>query len=328
MSEFGTVKICRGIFTHEAFKPERFTQREAFVWMVFTAVKNSGPRNWNGHVVKLKRGQFVHSQRFMERRFKWTRHEVRSFCEHLVGLKMIEKTVAECGVTCVTVLNYEKWQSMTPYVADYVTEFQPAHDQQETAASRGKVNEKDGPPQAAPPVSRPATAQISENLTDSVVDVGVARARESYSISPEAFALADELMVLLGIDLKFVPPPWMGFANWVQTGLASGWQPPLVRIAVARIRARKKYEVPFSFRYLAKPIQREHQLAAEPHLPIPPVTVSNNGDVFRGPHPSAKSGIAAIDRVFDRVSTLRSGNDQSADENPVRSLSPRSISGR
>ena len=83
-------------------------------------------------------------------------------------------------------------------------------------------------------------------------------------------------MQALGIDLEFVPPGWCGAAMWLQAGLNSGWRPELVRLAVDRVRARKNYQLPFSYRYLSQPIAREHQLMAERSLPTPPISETSN----------------------------------------------------
>jgi hypothetical protein len=89
-----------------------------------------------------------------------------------------------------------------------------------------------------------------------------ARAREPL-ISDLAGQLADEIMRTLGIDLEFVPPGWCGAALWLQTGLNVGWRPEIVRVAVDRVRARKSYKLPSTYRYLNQPILDEHKMAEQ-----------------------------------------------------------------
>jgi len=120
------------------------------------------------------------------------------------------------------------------------------------------------------------TYKVKKKIETIDADAGDnARARGPL-ISELAFQLASDVMTTLGIDREFVPPGWCGAAMWLQAGLDSGWRPEIVRIAAAKIRARKNYQPPFSFRYLLQPIIREHQLMAEPSLPMPPVVVASN----------------------------------------------------
>ncbi len=308
MSEFGTFIVDRGVFSHPFFTPQPFTEVQAWLWLCASAAKSPRDLRKNHTVVHIDRGQLCYSRRFMAKRWDWPLATVHRFISRLVTELMVTETHPSQQTVVITICNYDKYQSDQP-----------------------------------PRIHEIGTGvkQIRETLSldsrDSVVDDGVARARESFKITQQAYQLADEVMQTLGIDLNFIPPAWMGCAMWMQTGLNGGWRPDLVRIAAARIRARKRHELPYNFRYLEKPIQREHQLAAEPHLPIPPVVVSQNQDVtnaqktvhahdWKGRRDD-RSGLAAIDRVFDRLSAVRSGSDQGPDENPVRSLPSRSVSG-
>jgi hypothetical protein len=95
----------------------------------------------------------------------------------------------------------------------------------------------------------------------------------------EAAALAQDVFVLVGIDLEFVPPLWCGLAMFLQAGLAGGWKPDVVRLAVRKVMAQRRQDgAPTSFRYFEKPITREHELAARPVPPVP----SSDGD-FHAP---------------------------------------------
>lgn len=102
-----------------------------------------------------------------------------------------------------------------------------------------------------------------------------------------AFDLADQVMTILGIDLEFVPPGWCGTAMWLQMGLTSGWKPEIIRIAASRVAASKRDGPPSTYRYLEKPIGREHALAAAP-LPT----------VQRGSHarPERPPGVSSVIR--------------------------------
>jgi hypothetical protein len=283
MSDFGTFNVCRGLFKHPVFPNEPFTHREAWMWMIGAAARTPGARRIGNHaVVELARGQLAFSHRFLAERFQWSVARVQRFLARLVTESMIE-SVTESGVTRVTICNYAKYQPVPEYFES---------------------------PTDTPPSQREDKLLLSTQIDIDGVD---ARARESCAISKEAFDLADEIMLLLGIDLKFVPPGWCGAALWFHTGLTAGWRPELVRIAAAKIRARKRYEIPFSFRYLAKPIQREHEFAAEPHLPMPPVVVSKGQETAHAAktteHP-AHGWQQSRDRFRNAVAKLGDALDQ------------------
>jgi hypothetical protein len=198
---------------------------------------------------------------------------------------MIE-SVTESGVTRVTICNYDKFQSVA----------------EQTESATG-----------SPPT------QIGKNLTtDSESVVGAesgARAREENYISEKAFKLADEIMLTFGIEIAFIPPGWFGAPMWLQAGLNSGWRPELVRIAAAKVRARRNFKVPYSFKYLAQPIQREHELAAEPHLPIPPVIASQNMEPLNAAKtPVAEDWKQSRDGFRRARAKLKAGLDDGAAE--------------
>lgn len=242
MSDFGTFHVDRGLFDHPFFAPEPFTEREAWAWMCGRAARADGERRVGNLRIQLKRGQLAHSIRFLAKRWDWSHSRVQRFLARLVTESMIE-SVTESQVTCVTICNYDKYQ-LHPAPTDTAGESPPIQTKEE---------------------SLPST-------TESYVGGGGTRAREPV-ISEAAHQLAAEVMKTLEIDTRFVPPGWCGAALWFQMGLTSGWQPELVRIAAAKVRARRHYEPPHSYRYLGPPIDREHKLHAAPSLPIPPVVV-------------------------------------------------------
>ena len=260
MSDFGTVLIDRGVFEHPVFPDEPFSAREAWLWLVCAAVKRPRRRRVGHAAIDLARGQLAYSHRFLAKRWSWSVAKVQRYLSRLVTESMIE-SVTESGVTRITICNYDKYQ---------------------------------GVPESPESVNESHPSQIREKLllsTDSE-SVGGAESRareETFKISEQATQLADEIMLTFGIDIKFIPPGWYGAPMWLQAGLNSGWRPELVRIAAAKLRGRRNFQVPYSFRYLGPPIQREHELFAEPHLPTTPVIASQNNEVDN----VQKTGVAA-----------------------------------
>jgi hypothetical protein len=286
------IVLDRDIYRHPYFRGERFTKREAWMWLVAAAARRPCKRRVGVITVALTRGQLAYSQRFMAARWRWTLARVQRFLERLAAESMID-CVTESGVTCVTIRRFDEAVMVESGVTEsepvteckQVTESEPVTESATESATESPSGAKrdcrsapcrDGPQKASQqPSQQPSQINKNNYLSpnhDGGGGGGVARARESY-IGEEAFALADEVMRTIGIDPNFPSPGWCGLAMWLQAGLNSGWRPELVRIAVARVRARKGFEIPFTFKYLARPIQREHEAAAEPPLPVPPVGI-------------------------------------------------------
>src|SRR5690349_10771797 len=112
MSEMGVFAVDRGIFEHEFFPAEPFTQREAWQWLI--ACAEWKPRKCRvGHVqVSLKRGQFANSQRFMDKRSQWKIAKVQRFLKRIKIDTMID-TRSDTGVTIITIYNYDKFQRVS-----------------------------------------------------------------------------------------------------------------------------------------------------------------------------------------------------------------------
>lgn len=252
MSDFGTVLIDRGVFEHPVFPDEPFSAREAWLWLVCAAVKRPRRRRVGHAAINLARGQLAYSHRFMAKRWSWSVSKVQRYLSRLVTESMIE-SVTESGVTRVTICNYDKFQGV-PELPESVNESPP-----------NQIREK-------------PLLSIDSELVGGAESRARAR-EETFEISEQATQLADEIMLTFGIDIKFIPPGWCGAPMWLQAGLNSGWRPELVRITAAKLKARKNFQVPYSFRYLGQPIQREHELFAEPHLPITPVIAAKNNEV-------------------------------------------------
>ena len=68
----GYVKIARGIFRHNMFKDEPFTEREVWIWLICCAsYKDDTIRIPNTIVTRIKRGEYMASYRFLATNFKW-----------------------------------------------------------------------------------------------------------------------------------------------------------------------------------------------------------------------------------------------------------------
>ena len=107
----GNVKIARGIFKHNMFKNEPFTEREAWIWLICGAsYKDDTIRIPNTNIVtKIKRGEYMASYRFLATKFKWPISRVKRVIERFKSGLMLNTRV-EQGITFITIENYDEYQ--------------------------------------------------------------------------------------------------------------------------------------------------------------------------------------------------------------------------
>jgi hypothetical protein len=114
-----------------------------------------------------------------------------------------------------------------------------------------------------------------------------ARAGETFQISSEACAFADELASICGYDLKFLPLSWVsaGPAMYVQIMLDRGWQIAVMRDAARAVVGRKKDGPPVSIRYFEKIFDRAHK----PQFPLAAGQLSREREASDGQATQSRS---------------------------------------
>ena len=107
----GYVKIARGIFKHNMFKDEPFTEREVWIWLICGAsYKDDTIRIPNTNIVtQIKRGEYMASYRFLAIKFKWPISRVKRFIDRLKSGTMLNTRVVQ-GITFITIENYDEYQ--------------------------------------------------------------------------------------------------------------------------------------------------------------------------------------------------------------------------
>jgi hypothetical protein len=124
------------------------------------------------------------------------------------------------------------------------------------------------------------------------------------TISPEAFALADKLAGIAGQDPEFLEPGWCGAAWRCQQWLNEGYPPDLIEAGIKSMVAAKRGQKIGSISYFEKGLAR---FIAEHTKPVPNVvelkaeTVEVKRESNWRDREDRKSGLAAIDRVYDRI---------------------------
>lgn len=109
MSERGVFAVDRGIFDHPSFRPQPFTDREAFMWMVAEASYRPRRVRVGSASIDLSRGQLAHSLRFMAGKWRWSEPAVRRFLDRLKTDAVIDADT-DAGATRITICNYDRYQ--------------------------------------------------------------------------------------------------------------------------------------------------------------------------------------------------------------------------
>ena len=99
----------------DSFKPEPFTEREAFLWSIEQAAFEDHDQWFNGHRVAVRRGEFVTSLRAMADAFGWSVKRVRGLMERLGKAEKWAQRPAYDGAqapTVISVCNYAHYQQI------------------------------------------------------------------------------------------------------------------------------------------------------------------------------------------------------------------------
>lgn len=114
MSAGGWFLLHRAVWDSPDFKPEPFSEREAFIWSVSQAAFEPHLQWFNGVRLQVQRGQFATSTRKLAKAFKWSEKRVRSFIGRMeTGGNWTHQSPQEAPhhATLITVCNYERFQS-------------------------------------------------------------------------------------------------------------------------------------------------------------------------------------------------------------------------
>lgn len=118
MNAYGYIKISRKLFDTDPFWQEDrvFSRVEAWLDLIQRAAYRSHELCINGEVVTICRGQLVASERFLEKRWGWSRTKVRRFLKELqrMGRVIVEKSDVGAHLgTVVSLCNYDRYQAPT-----------------------------------------------------------------------------------------------------------------------------------------------------------------------------------------------------------------------
>ena len=134
--EGGFIRLHRKIHEHPYWQdPERF---RAWVDLLFLAAWKTHRKLVGAEQLTIRRGEFVASERFLARRWGWTRAKVRRFLASASEASEIRPINETTSGTIYSVVNYSSYQDKRPTKRPTKKPSkQPASNQQETKENEG-----------------------------------------------------------------------------------------------------------------------------------------------------------------------------------------------
>jgi hypothetical protein len=105
----GTFGLSRAIWDHPVFAPEPFSEREAWAWLIGAAAWKATNTRGNTGPVRLERGEFSFSIRFLAERWDWSKSRVDRFLSKLNANGMISGHGRDSQQVYL-IRNYNKFQ--------------------------------------------------------------------------------------------------------------------------------------------------------------------------------------------------------------------------
>lgn len=102
--------IHRALWDSDDFREQKFSEREAFIWIFTHAAHKAHARQVGSRRVTVERGQIAATTRSLARRWQWSEPAVRRFLKRLSERRTLE-TKTDAGVTQVTVCNFDHFQT-------------------------------------------------------------------------------------------------------------------------------------------------------------------------------------------------------------------------
>lgn len=105
----GKYWMTRGWQENKIFAKEKFTEREAWLYLIENSAYSPHVQGIGRHRVSVARGQFVTSDRFLAKAWDWSKSRVNRYLCRLKIETMIE-TLGGTDYTLISVCNYDYYQ--------------------------------------------------------------------------------------------------------------------------------------------------------------------------------------------------------------------------
>jgi hypothetical protein len=216
MSERGYIAVDRGLFDNPTFAPERYTEREAWLWMIAEAAWKPCRARVGRAVIALERGQLAFSTRFLATKWRWSESRVRRFLDRLTADALIV-ALASREATHLSICNYDKYQNVRR-TGDAVSDapLEEKSTQRRTNNQSSSLRSEDEEIEIAPePAKRPAKRPTVLPSEWRPSDRGMAYAAEK-GLSPAEIETEVEKIRNWSISQRKTAVDWdRSWMNWV-----------------------------------------------------------------------------------------------------------------
>lgn len=140
----GTFNVSRAIWDHPAFRSEKYSEREAFLWLISEASWKPRSRRVGNFEADLDRGQLCASVRFLAEIWGWSKSKTSRYILRLKNRDMID-TESGTGILVITICNYDEYQGQ-PNESGTRAGQQPGHERDSggTVAGQYRIRGKEG----------------------------------------------------------------------------------------------------------------------------------------------------------------------------------------
>jgi len=138
----GYFKVPRGWMDNPVFKEQQFNEREAYLWLMESAVFKAQKVRINDFVLYLERGQCSFSLSFLAKKWGWSIGLVRGFLKKCEQHEIFNISTNK-GITVITISNYSEIQDYENYTNTAYNK-SPTKDEQtpDTKKKEGGIKDK------------------------------------------------------------------------------------------------------------------------------------------------------------------------------------------
>ena len=135
----GWISLHRKVLDNPLFtRSRKYSNFEAWIWLLLRANHSDAKVLIGMQMMKIKKGQMITSQQKLCIQFKWGNSKLRNFLKLLKDEHMIEiKTTTQ--LTCITILNYNKFQENQIINKSQINNDQSANKSQTNINNNNKI---------------------------------------------------------------------------------------------------------------------------------------------------------------------------------------------
>lgn len=242
----GFVLMHRGWRDNPVFRRKKYSQYDAWGWLIESALWEARAVDVAGKVMMLQRGQLSYSLRFMAQAWKWEKDAVLRFLNKLKTATMITTQTAT-GQIIVTICNYDKYQ-IAPDETETDTSQQnatpPRQDRDRTATNNNEGNNLKASLVDATKKKRSPREYPKHPLFPEYRSAMPSRGEGAPNPLKDASIKFSRLVESEGVDPQAIIRGARGYKAWCAKSGNDGTQYAKTMIAFLNARMWEQYEQP------------------------------------------------------------------------------------